>query len=209
MPARCVALRLRCPRPLGSCSLVRLRGLLCCLRGVLGHLAPVYRCALSLRCVACAVSWATWLLFTGVRATSSALLVRCPWPLCSCSPVCRLGVSFCVCGVLGQLALFRRCARFVCCFACAVSWATWLLFTGVLAPCVALCVTCPGPLGSCSLVCPLCVLCWVCGVPGNLPPVHQCAPLVCRPVGCVCGVACVGSRCGAHTQSIRTAAVGS
>ena len=34
--------------------------------GVLGHLAPVHRCARSVRCVACAVSWATWLLFTSV-----------------------------------------------------------------------------------------------------------------------------------------------
>ena len=33
-----------------------------------------------------------------------------------------------VCGVLGHLAPFHRCARSVRCFACAVSWATWLLF---------------------------------------------------------------------------------
>ena len=37
----------RCPGPLGSCSLVRSRGLLCRVCGVLGHLAPVHRCARS------------------------------------------------------------------------------------------------------------------------------------------------------------------
>ena len=31
--------------------------------------------------------------------------------------------------------------------ACSVSWATWLLFTGVLAPCVVLRVRRPGPPG--------------------------------------------------------------
>ena len=61
----------QCPGPLGSCSPVSC-GLLCCVCGVLGHLAPVHRCARSICCVACAVSWATWLLFTGVRAVSSS-----------------------------------------------------------------------------------------------------------------------------------------
>ena len=46
----------QCPGPLGSCSPVCLRGLLCCVCGVLGHLAPVHRCARSVCCVACAVS---------------------------------------------------------------------------------------------------------------------------------------------------------
>ena len=50
---------LQCPGPLGSCSPVCPRGLLCCVCGALGHLAPVHRCARSVCCVACAVSWAT------------------------------------------------------------------------------------------------------------------------------------------------------
>ena len=62
----------QCPGPLGSCSPVCPRGLLCCVCGVLGHLAPVHRCARSVCCVACAVSWATWLPLTGVRAVSSS-----------------------------------------------------------------------------------------------------------------------------------------
>ena len=61
--------------------------------------------------------------------------VQCPGPLGSCSPVCPRGLLWCVCGVLGQLAPVHRCARSVCCVACAVSWATGLLFTGVRAVC--------------------------------------------------------------------------
>ena len=121
--------------------------------GVVGHLAPVHRCARSVRCVASAVSWASWLLFTGSPARCGALRVRCPRPLGSCSPVCLRGLSRCVCGVLGHLALVQRCARSVCCVVSGVSWATWLLFTGVPARCAALCVRCPGPFGSCSPVC--------------------------------------------------------
>ena len=175
VPAWFVVLRLRCPGPRGSCSPVRPLGVLCCVWGVLGHLAPVHRCARWVCCVACAVSWATWLLFTGVPARCVALRVRCPGPLGSCSPVCPLGVLCCVCGVLGHLAPVHRCAHVVCCVACAVSWATWLLFTGVPAPSFVLLVRCPGPLGSCSPVCPLGVLLCVCGVLGHLAPVHQCA----------------------------------
>ena len=143
--------------------------------GVLGLLAPVYRCARSVCCVACAVSWASWLLFTGVPAGCVVLRVRCPGPPGSCSPVCPLGVLFCVCGVLGLLAPVHRCARSVCCVGCAVSWASWLLFTSVPARCVGLRVRCPGPPGPCSPVCPLGVLCCVCGVVGLLAPVHRCA----------------------------------
>ena len=156
----------QCPGPLSSCSPVCPRGLWCCVCGVLGHLAPAHRCARSVCCVACAVSWATWLLFTGAPARWVALRVRCPGPLGSCSPVCPLGVLCCVCGVLGHLAPVHRCARPVCCVACAVSWATWLLFTSAPARWVALRVRCPGPLRSCSPVCPLGVLCCVCGVLG-------------------------------------------
>ena len=172
---RCVVLRLRCPGPLCSCSLLCLLAALFCLCRVLGHLAPVLRCARSVCCVACAVSWATWLLFTGVPARCNALGVRCSGPLGSCSPVCPLGVLCCVCGVLGHFAPVHPCARVVCCVPSAVFCATWLLFTGVPPRCVALRVRCPGPLGSCSPVCPRGLLCCVCGVLGHLAPVHRCA----------------------------------
>ena len=133
----------RCPRPLGSCSPVCLLGALCCVCGVLGHLAPVHQCAHSVCCVARSVSWATWLLFIGVPARCVVLGVRCPGPLGSCSPVCSLAALCLVCGVLGHLTPVHRCAHSVCCVARSVSWATWLLFTGVPAPCVALRVRCP------------------------------------------------------------------
>ena len=151
VPAECVVLRVWCPGPLGSCSPVRLLRVLFCLRGVLDHLAPVHRCACSVFCFVCAVSWATWLLFTSVPARFVVLCLRCHGPLGFCSPVCPLGVLCCVCGLLGPLAPAHRCARSVCCVACAVSWATWLLFTGALARCVALRARCP--VGSCSPVC--------------------------------------------------------
>ena len=199
----------RCSGPLGSCLPVCSRGLLCCVCGVLGHLAPVYRCARWMWCVACSVSWALWLLLTGVPALSFVFFVRCLGPLGSCSPVCLLcllfclcgvlghlapvhryarvvcspvrplGVLCCVCGVLGPLAPAHQCARWVCCGACAVSWATWLLFTGAPARCVALRARCPGPLGSCPPVCLLCRLFCLCGVPGPLAPVHRCACSLC------------------------------
>ena len=224
-----VVLRVQCPGPLGSCSLVcahgvfwvscvpchgplgycspvGLRSAICCVCGVLGGLAPVHRCALSVRFVACAVSSATWLPFPGVFARCGVLRVRClgppgscsplcahgvfcvlrvqcAGPLGSCSPVCQLAALRCLCGVLGHLAPVHRCAPSVCCVACAVSWATSLLSNGVPAPCVALFVRCPGPLGSCSPVCPLCCLCVVLRV--RCPAPHgSCAP-VC-PVGAVC-----------------------
>ena len=76
--------------------------------------------------------------------------VQCPGPLGSCSLVCPRGLLWCVCGVLGQLAPVHRCARSVCCVACAVSWTT----------------------GSCSPVCVLCAVrvChgWLC--PSSSPP---------------------------------------
>ena len=147
----------RCPGPLGSCSPVCSRGLLCCVCGVLGHLAPVQRCARSVWCVARAVSRAPWLPFTGVPAECVVLRVWCPGPLGSCSPVRLLRVLLCVRGVLGLLAPVHRCACSVFRFVCAVSWATWLLFTGVSARCVVLRVRCPG----------------------HLAPVHRCARSVC------------------------------
>ena len=175
VPARCVVLRVRCPGPLCSCSPVCPLGVLCCVCGLLGHLAPAHRCARSVRCFADAVSWATSLLFTVVPARCVALLVRCPWALGSCSPVCPLRVLYCVCGVLGHFAPIHQCARSVRCIASALSWATSLLFTGAPAWFVVLRVRCPGPLGSCWPVCLLCVLCFVCGVLGHLAPVHRCA----------------------------------
>ena len=171
----------QCPGPLGCCSPVCPRGLLCCVCGVLGHLAPVHQCARSVCCVAFAVSWATSPPFGGAPAGCVVLHVRCPGPLGFCSPVRPLGVLLCVCGVLGHWAPVHRCARSVCCVACAVSWATWFLFTGVPARFVVLCLRCPGPLGSCLPVCPLGVLCCVCGVLGPSAPAHRCA----RPVCCV------------------------
>ena len=179
VPARFVVLRLRCPRPLGSCSPVCSLGVMCCVCGVLGHLAPVHRCARWVCCVACAVSRATGLLFMGAPARCVALRAQCPGSLGSCSPVCPLGVLFCLCGVLGHLAPVHRCARAVCCVVSALSWATWLLFTGVSARCVVLRLWRLGPLGLRSPVYPPGVLCCVCGVLGHLAPVHRCARLVC------------------------------
>ena len=184
--ALCVVLRVRCPAPPGSCSPVCTLCVWCCVYGVLGLLAPVHRCARSVRGVACTVSWASWLLFTGVYALCVVLRVRCPGPPGSCSPVCTLCVWCCVYGVLGLLAPVHRCARSVCGVACTASWAAWLLFTGVQALCVVLRVRCPGPPGSCSPVCTLCVWCCVYGVLGLLAPVHWCARSV-------CGVACTVS----------------
>ena len=130
---------------------------------VLGRLAPVHRCARAVCCVASAVSWATWLLFTGVLARCVVLRVRCPGPLGSRSPVRPLGVLCGVCGVPCHLAPVHRCARSVCCFACAVSLAPWLL----------------------SPLCPLGVLCCVCDVLGHVALVHRCAGSVCC---CACAV---------------------
>ena len=185
--ALCVVLRVRRPGPPGSCSPVCTLCVWCCVYGVLGLLAPVHRCARSVCGVACTVSWASWLLFTGVHALRVVLCVRCPGPPGSCSPVCTPCVWCCVYGVLGLLAPVHRCARSVCGVVCTVSWASSLLFTGVYALCVVLLVRRPGPPGSCSPVCTLCVWCCVYGVLGLLAPVHRCARSV-------CGVVCTVSR---------------
>ena len=184
--ALCVVLRVRCPGPPGSCSPVCTLCVWCCVYSVLGLPAPVHRCARSACGAVCTVSWASCLLFTGVHALRVVLRVRCPGPPSSCSPVCTLCVWCCVYGVLGLLAPVHRCARSVRGVACTVSWPPRLLFTGVHALCVVLCVQCPGPPGSCSPVCTLCVWCCVYGVLGLLAPVHRCA----RPA---CGVACTVS----------------
>ena len=128
--ARRVVLRVRCPWPLGSGSPVCTLGVLCCVCGVLGHLAPVNRCARSVCgecsalgllapvhrcipsvcCVACAVSLPSWRRFTGAHGRLVSLRVQCPWPLGSDSP-CKLSVLCCVSGVLGLLAAVHWCAR--------------------------------------------------------------------------------------------------
>ena len=123
----------QCPGPLGSCSPVCPRGLLCCICGVLGHLAPVHRCAPSVCCVVCAVSWATWLLFTSVPARfvvllawfalffflfffgggwGAAFLVLCVgvgvcWCRCWCGRGCRGGRGSGGCRALGSLCVRR------------------------------------------------------------------------------------------------------
>ena len=175
-----------CAAPLGSCSPVCTLRVWCCVYGVLGPPAPVHRCARSVCGGACTVSWASWLLFTGVHALCVLLCVRCPGPPGSCAPVCTLCVWCCVYGVLGLLAPVHRCARPACGVARTVSWASWLLFTSAHALRVVLCVRCPGPPGSCSPVCTLCAWCCAYGVLGLLAPVHRCARFV-------CGVACTAS----------------
>ena len=220
---RVVVFLVQCPGPLGSCSPVWPFLVLCRVSGVLGHLAAVHRCARPLFCVACALFWASWLLFTGVLAWCVAL--RACGVLGHLAPVHRCAHSVCifacavswatwllftgvlarcvklrVCNVLGHLAPVRRCACSVFCVVCAWSWATPLLFTSVPARCVVLRVRCLGPLGSCSPVCSLAVLCCVRSVLGRLAPVHRCACGVCCAVCCVCGVACAELSCGARTR---------
>ena len=177
--ALCVVLCVRCPGPPGSCSPVRTLCVWRCVYGVLGLPAPVHRCARSVCGVACTASWASRLLFAGAHALRVVLRVRRPGPPGSCSPVCTLCVWCRVYGVLGLPAPVHRCARPVCGVACTVSWAPWLLFTGAHALRVVLCVRCPGPPGSCSPVCTLCVWCCVYGVLGLPAPVHRCARSAC------------------------------
>ena len=181
-----VVSRVRRPGPPGSCSPVCTFCVWCCVYGVLGLPAPVHRCARSVCGVACTVSWASRLLFTGVHGLCVVLRVRCPGPPGSCSPVRTLCVWRCVYDVLGLPAPVHRCARSACGVACTASWASRLLFTGVHALCVVLRVRCPGLPGSCSPVRTPCVWCRVYGVLGLPAPVHRCA----RPA---CGVACTAS----------------
>ena len=152
------------------------------------------------------VSLATWLLFTGMHAQCVVFCVRCAWRLGSCPPMRPLGVLCCVCGVLGHvapvhwsacsvcrvcgvlgdLAPFHWCAQSLCFVVCLVSLTIWFQFTGVPARSVVLRVQCPWPLGSCSPVCTLAVLCCVRGVPG---------PLGSRSVACTLGVLCLWCLC--------------
>ena len=138
MPARCVVLRVQCPGPLGSCSPVCPLGVLCCICRVLGHLAPVHQCARSVLCFASAVWWGTWLLFTAVPVLCVTLPVHCPGPRGSRSPVRPLGGLCCPCGVLRHSAPVHRRAHSASCVACTLSWAAWLLFTGVVPRCAVL-----------------------------------------------------------------------
>ena len=110
VPARCVVLRVRGPGPFGSYSPVCPPGVLCCVCGVLGHLAPIHWCVRSVCCFARAVSWAIWLPFTGVPACFVVLRVRYSRPGGSCSPVRPLRALLCWCGVLGHLAPVHRFA---------------------------------------------------------------------------------------------------
>ena len=102
--------------------------------------------------------WVGWV--APVRPTHGVLVLSCP------------SAALRVCSVLGRWAPVHRCARAVCCGVSAVSWASWLLFTGVPARCVVLHVRCPGPLGSCLPVCVPCAVrvChgWMC--PSSSPP---------------------------------------
>ena len=102
--------------------------------------------------------WVGWV--APVSPTHGVLVLSCP------------SAALRVCSVLGRWAPVHRCARAVCCGASAVSWASWLLFTGVPARCVVSHVRCPGPLGSCLPVCVLCAVrvChgWMC--PSSSPP---------------------------------------
>ena len=160
----------------------------CCAFGVLGALAPVHRCARSVCGVACTASWASWVLFTAVHTLCVVLRARFPGPPRSCSLACTLCVWCCGCGVLGCLVPVHRCARSLCVVACAVSWAAWLLFSGVPASvrcvvstvssapwllftavhalCAVLYVRRPGTSGSCS---PVRVLA-VCSSHASYPP---------------------------------------
>ena len=106
--------------------------------------------------------WVGWV--APVRPTHGVLVLSCP------------SAALRVCSVLRCFAPVHRCARAVCSVASAVSWATWLLFIGVLPRCVVLRVRCPGPLGSRSPVCALCAVrvChgWLC--PSSSPPNFRC-----------------------------------
>ena len=194
----------RCQLPLGACSPVRAPGVFC------------------VRC--------SWPLCSCLPVRTLGLLcVQCLSPLGSCSSVCPLGVLCCVCGVLGNLAPVHSCTRLVCCVALAVSLATFLLFTGVPALCIVLCVRCAWPMGSCSRVCtpsvmcmpcpwplgscsPMCslgVLCGACRVVGLLALVHLCARRLCCVACALFWANCllftgVPPRCAACVVSLAT-----
>ena len=137
------------------------------------------------------------------RATASWTVYRLachrllPWPRCSLAGLGPVALEYCSCHWPVGSAGSPQCVRPMGCWffpvpwppnVCAVSWAAWLLFTGVPARFAVLRLRCPGPLGSCSPVCSLRVLCCVCGVLGHLAPVHRCALCVrcaCAMGGCI------------------------
>ena len=117
----------------------------------------------------------------------------CHGPRCSLAGLGPVALEYRSCHWPGGSAGSPQCVRPMGCwffpvprppYVCAVSSAAWLLFTGVPARFAVLRLRCPGPLGSCSPVCSLGVLCCVCGVLGPLAPVHRCA----RCVRCACAM---------------------
>ena len=108
----------------------------------------------------------------------------CHGPRCSLAGLGPAALEYRSCHWPGGSAGSPQCVRPMGCwffpvprppYVCAASWASRLLFTGVPARCVVLRVRRPGPPGSCSPVCPLGVLCCVCGVLVLPAPVHRCA----------------------------------
>ena len=192
-----------CPSQLGSRSPVCSLGALCCVCGVLGHLAPVHRSAPSVRCVACAissatrplfagvlaqcvvfcsaVSWATWLLLGGVPARCIVLRLQFPEPLGSSSPVCLLCALCCVRGVLGHWPPVHPWARSLCCSVCCVCGVLGHLASVHRCACLVRCVACEVSWCSCLLFAGLRVRC-----PGLLSSHSTVCPL--GAVCCVCGV---------------------
>ena len=117
----------------------------------------------------------------------------CHGPRCSLAGLGPVPLEYRSCHWPGGSAGLPQCVRPMGCwffpvprppYVCAVSWAAWLLFIGVPARFAVLRLRCPGPLGSCSLVCSLGVLCCVCDVLGHFAPAHWCA----RCVRCACAM---------------------
>ena len=222
--AQSVVLCVLCPGPLCSCSPVCTLDVLCCVCGVLGHLAPVHRCARSVCCAVCAVSWALGscslvctlgvlccvcsflghlLLFTSVHARCVVMFMRCAGQFGSCSPVCTLDVLCWVCSVLGHLAPVVHCARPLCSAVCALFWASWLLCTGVHAGYVVCAVSFATWLLFTSVHARCVGLCVWCPRPlGSLFPACVCVllcvryswPRGARSPACTCGVLCARVR---------------
>ena len=117
----------------------------------------------------------------------------CHGPRCSLAGLGPVALEYRSCHWPGGSAGSPQCVRPMGCwffpvprppYVCAVSWAAWLLSTSVPARFAVLRLRFPGPLGFCSPVCSLGVLCCVCGVLGHLAPVHRCA----RCVRCACAM---------------------
>ena len=164
--------------------------LVCCVVCVVSWAAWRLFTGVPVLCCVCLVFLATWRLFTGVRAWCVEFYVRCPWPLSCSSPLCTLGVlcvprpwplgacspvwavgvyCVCLCGVPGNLALVHQCACLVCCAVCALSLATWRVFTGVHAQCV-VCVVSFACWRLFTVVRPWCGMCVVSRRSGRLFP---------------------------------------